>query len=218
MPRVVTIDGPAGAGKSTVARRLADRLGWRFLDTGSMYRAVTFAALRDGINLHSDEALGELADRLLVQLLHDRVFLDQEDVTKAIRRPEVTAASRFVADSPGVRQRLVQWQRAFAAIADTVTEGRDQGTLVFPGAFRKFFLIADEEERARRRLAELLARGEPSTFEEVLAAQRARDQRDAARLIAPLKPAADAVVVNTSAMTVDEVLEELASRVIAGIE
>ncbi len=218
MPRVVTIDGPAGAGKSTVARRLADRLGWRFLDTGAMYRAVTLAAVRDGIDLHSDEALGNLADRLEVQLHSGRVILDQEDVTTAIRSAAVTAASRFVADSPGVRHRLAQWQRAFAASADTVTEGRDQGTIVFPDAFRKFFLIAGEEERARRRLAELLARGEPSSFEEVLAAQRARDERDAARAIAPMKPAADATVVNTSAMTIEEVVEELASRVIAGIE
>ena len=108
-----------------------------------------------------------------------QVILDDEDVTTAIRSTEVTAASRFVADSPSVRRRLAEWQRAFAAVADTVTEGRDQGTIVFPGAFRKFFLIAGEEERARRRLAELLARGEPSSFEQVLAAQRIRDRRDA---------------------------------------
>jgi len=215
MSRVVTIDGPAGAGKSTVARRLAEKLGWRFLDTGAMYRAVTLAALRGGIDLRCDEALGKLADRLVVRLHNGRVLLDQEDVTTAIRSESVTDSAVFVADSPSVRHRLVEWQRAFAAVADTVNEGRDQGTIVFPGAFRKFFLIAGEEERARRRFAELLARGEPSSFEQVLAAQRVRDQRDAARYIAPMKPADDAMVVNTSAMTIEEVVEELASRVIA---
>jgi cytidylate kinase len=218
MPLVVTIDGPAGAGKSTVARGLAKRLGWRFLDTGAMYRAVTLAALRNGIDLHGDAALGNLANRLGVELHDDRVILNGEDVTSAIRSPEVTAKSRFVADSPGVRQTLAVWQREFAAIADTVTEGRDQGTIVFPDAFRKFFLTACEEVRARRRLAQLQARGETTSFEEVLAAQRARDRRDAERDIAPLKPADDATLINTSSMTIQEVVEELASLVILGIE
>ncbi len=212
MRRVVTIDGPAGAGKSTVARRLADRLGWRFLDTGAMYRAVTLAAIRTATDLSSDQALGELASDLCVELPPGKVILDGEDVTTAIRSVEVTRASRFVADSPSVRLRLADWQRAFAAEQDTVTEGRDQGTIVFPDAFRKFFLTASDVERARRRVADHQGRGEAVSFESILADQRDRDARDLARAIAPMKPAADAALIDTTGMTVDQVVEELVDR------
>jgi cytidylate kinase len=215
MQRVVTIDGPAGAGKSTVARLLAERLGWRFLDTGAMYRAVTLAALRLGTDLTSDQALGALAARLSVSLPPGRVLLDGEDVTAAIRSLEVTRASRFVADSPAVRHRLVEWQRAFAAIEDTVTEGRDQGTIVFPDAFRKFFLTATAEERARRRAADHRARGEAVSLEAILEDQRARDARDEARAIAPMKPASDATIIDTTGMSIDQVVEELVERIAA---
>ena len=139
MRRVVTIDGPAGAGKSTVARRLADRLGWRFLDTGAMYRAVTLAALRTATDLSSNQDLGELASRLSVRLPRGKVILDGEDVTTAIRSVEVTRASRFVADSPSVRVRLADWQRAFAAEHDTVTEGATREPSSFPTPFASSF-------------------------------------------------------------------------------
>jgi CMP/dCMP kinase len=215
MHRVVTIDGPAGAGKSTVARRLAERLGWRFLDTGAMYRAVTLAALRTRIDLSSEHALGELVTGLSVSLPPGRVLLGGEDVTTAIRSVEVTRASKFVADSPVVRNQLVSWQRDFAALADTVTEGRDQGTIVFPDAFRKFFLTATDEERARRRFADHRARGEAISLEEILADQRARDARDEARAIAPMKPAADAAVIDTTGMTLDHVVDDLLERISA---
>jgi cytidylate kinase len=208
--RVVTIDGPAGAGKSTVARRLADRLKWRFLDTGAMYRAVTWAALCAGVDLTSDQALGELADRLEVHLADGRVWLGAEDITESIRGPALTEASRHIADSPRVRRRLMAWQRAFAQDHDAVSEGRDQGTLVFPGAFRKYFLTASDEERARRRLADYLARGEVASLESVLAEQRERDARDAARTIAPLVPAADAVIVDSTGLTIEQVVVRLA--------
>jgi cytidylate kinase len=209
MRRVVTIDGPAGAGKSTVARRIAERLGWRFLDTGAMYRAVTFAALRAQADLSSDAALGRLAERLEVQLPPLRVLLNGEDVTDPIREPAVTAASRYIADSPSVRSRLVAWQRAFAADNDTVTEGRDQGTIVFPDAFRKFYLTASTEERARRRLAELQARSIVTTIHAVQADIADRDARDQARAIAPMRPADDATLVDSTGRSLDEVIDHL---------
>src|SRR5262245_59712386 len=148
MRRVVTIDGPAGAGKSSVARQLAARLGWRLLDTGAMYRAVTLAALRAGTDLGCEESLGALAARVSIKLPPGRVLLDGEDISTLVRGVEVTRASRHVADSPSVRRQLVTWQRQFAAENDVVAEGRDQGTVVFPDALRKYFVTASLEERA----------------------------------------------------------------------
>jgi CMP/dCMP kinase len=205
--RVVTIDGPAGAGKSTVARCVAERLGWRLLDTGAMYRAVTLAAIQLGVNLTSDRALGELAGRITVRLPPGLVLLDGEDVTESIRGVEVTRATRHSADSPSVRRRLVEWQRAFASTeGNVVSEGRDQGTIVFPDAFRKFYLIASDEERARRRHAEFAARGVSIDLSEVLNDMLERDAQDASRAIAPMKPAADARIIDSSGLALDEVV------------
>ncbi len=213
--RVVTIDGPAGAGKSTVARRLADRIGWRLLDTGAMYRAVALAAIRAGVDLTSDEALGRLVESVAVELPPGRVLLDGEDVSDLIRSVEVTRSTRHPADSPSVRRRLVAWQREFAGSErEVVTEGRDQGTIVFPDAFRKFFLTATDEERARRRLAEFDARGEPVGFEEVLRDLRDRDAQDSARAIAPMRPADDATVVDTTGMDLDRVVALIEAEVL----
>lgn len=218
MRRVVTIDGPAGSGKSTVARIVAARLGWRLLDTGAMYRAVALAGLRGGIDLADVEALGALAEGLTVQLPPGKVVLNGRDVTADVRTVEVTRAVRYAADNPAVRRRLAVWQRAFAGENDTITEGRDQGTIVFPDASCKFFLTADPAERARRRHGEFLRRGEEIAFEEVLRDQIDRDARDEARAIAPLRPAPDAAIVDTTGLTIEQVADriEAAARTCAG--
>jgi CMP/dCMP kinase len=211
-PMIITIDGPAGAGKSTAARLLAQRLGFEFLDTGAMYRAVTLAALRSRIELHDQNALSRLLDTLQIELPGD-VVLNGEDVTSLIRTPEITAASGPIAASPVVRQRLVEWQRQIAAGRNMVCEGRDQGTIVFPDAQCKFFLVADAAERARRRQFELQARGEPANFDEVLVAQQARDARDAARAVGPMTPAADAIQLDSTHLTIDEMVAQMEKEV-----
>ena len=210
---IVTIDGPAGAGKSTVARALARRLGFDFLDTGAMYRAVTLAALRAGCDLDDEAALARLVAGVTLAMPPGRVVLGGEDVTDRIRTPEVTAGTGKVASSPAVRRRLNELQRAVAAGRNFVCEGRDQGTIVFPDAACKFFLVADPAERARRRHREMLARGVVVSWEDVLAAQQARDARDAARDIAPMVPAADALLLDSTGMTLEQVVDRMEQEV-----
>lgn len=206
---IVTIDGPAGAGKSSAARELARRLGFRFLDTGAMYRAVTWAAIQRGIDLTDAEALARLAAQLDVRLDGVRVLLDGQDVTQQIRTFKITTSTHYAADNPAVRDLLVAWQRAAAQGLDVVTEGRDQATVVFPQAECKIFLTADEQERAHRRHRDLVARGESVSFDQVLAKQRSRDQRDASRPVGPLRKADDAVEVSTDGLSPDEVVARL---------
>ncbi|HEY1860607.1 MAG TPA: (d)CMP kinase [Gemmataceae bacterium] len=210
---IVTIDGPAGAGKSSAAKALARRLGFEFLDTGAMYRAVTLVALRAGVDRRDQDALARLLAELHLELPPGQVLLNQEDVTKAIRTGEVTAASGEIADSPVVRRQLVQWQREIAAGRDMVCEGRDQGTIVFPDAGCKFFLVADPLERARRRQREMASRGEFLDLEEVLRSQEIRDRRDAARDLAPMVPAADAIRLDTTYYSPDQVVELMEQEV-----
>lgn len=206
---IVTIDGPAGAGKSTVARALAQRLGFQYLDTGAMYRAVALAALRRGHDWNRPTELAALARRLRIELSGNRICLDGEDVTDAVRTMEVTAITHYSADNPEVRAHLVALQQALAQRQNVVTEGRDQGTVAFPNARCKIYLTASAEERARRRVGELTARGEPADFAEILTAQRLRDQRDSARSVGPLRRADDAVEVCTDGLSIDQVVDRL---------
>jgi cytidylate kinase len=206
---IITIDGPAGAGKSSAARALAKRLGFEFLDTGAMYRSVALAALRAGVDLADPEATAALLANLRLELPGGRVVLNGEDVSAAIRTQEVTAATGAAADSPVVRRRLAELQRAIAAGRDMVCEGRDQGTVVFPDAVCKFFLVADPEERARRRQRELEARHEPVDFAALLAALQERDRRDAARDLAPMRPADDALLLDTTSLGLEQVVDRM---------
>ena len=210
---IITIDGPAGAGKSTVGRALARRLGFRFLDTGAMYRAVALAGMRQAVDWQQPEKLADLARHLDIRVVGEKIILDGEDITDALRGSELTAVTRFVADNLQVRRQLVTLQRAVAAQQDVVTEGRDQGTVVFPDAQCKIFLTAGSQERARRRLRDLESQGESAILEEVLAAQRRRDQQDSSRAVGALAAATDAIEVCTDGMTVDEVVDRLESLV-----
>jgi cytidylate kinase len=206
---IVTIDGPAGAGKSSAARELARRLGYRFLDTGAMYRAVTLAAKERGLDLTDADRLAQLVGEIKVELVGDRVLLDGRDVTKEIRTFDITTSIQYAADNPAVRAQLVVWQRAAAEGFDVVTEGRDQGSVVFPGAECKIFLTADERERAERRYRDLVNRGEQVSFDEVLDAQHTRDDRDRTRSMGALVMADDAIEVSTSGLSPAEVVARL---------
>lgn len=211
---IVTIDGPAASGKSTVARLLAERLGASFLDTGAMYRAVTLAAMQAGIDMNDEGALLDVLDKSKLQFAAEKnpmvVSVDGVDVTEKIRQPEVAANTHYIASSTKVRHRLVEMQRQFAASQDKiVTEGRDQGTVAFPNAGLKFYLSADAVERARRRLAELSASGKNASLEQIQKAIEERDASDQNRAVGPLIPAADAVVVDTTDLSVEEVVQEL---------
>ena len=206
---IVTIDGPAAAGKSTAARALAERLGFDYLDTGAMYRAVTLAALRRGLPLSDEPALEKLAGSVQITFRGRAVFLDGEDVSEAIRDVEVTRASRYVADNPAVRRHMVTLQREAGRTGNIVTEGRDQGTVVFPDAACKIFLTATPEVRAERRQRELAARGQQIPLAQVLNDQAERDRRDADREIAPMVPAPDAIVLDTTAMSFEETVDKL---------
>lgn len=203
---IVTIDGPAGAGKSSIARQVADALGFEFLDTGAMYRAISLASIRADLSWHDKDAIVKLAKRSRIEFVDRRVLLDGADVTDLIRTPSVTDVIRHVADLPEVREILTAKQRAFALGRDVVTEGRDQGSEVFPDAHCKVFLTASPEERARRRQQQLTESQRYVPLEDVLAQQNRRDQEDESRPVGRLRPAADAVIVNSDGLSLEDVL------------
>ena len=206
---IVTIDGPAGTGKSTVSRTLADRLGFQFLNTGAMYRAVAYACLKQELDLSNENAVADVAHSLNIEFINNRLILGGNDVTDAIHCQSVTQSASIVAANPAVRGRLVELQRKVGENANLVTEGRDQGTAVFPQAEYKFFLTASAEERARRRQRELHEKGEFIPLEELIEQQELRDRRDESRACSPLQPANDALVIDTTEMTLDEVASYL---------
>jgi cytidylate kinase len=224
-PFIVAIDGPAGAGKSTASRLAAARLGFAMVDTGAIYRAVALAATRRGVALDDDARLAELLPAVDLRFAPpaspgagQRVLVGDEDVSAEIRTPAMSLGASRVSARPVVRAGLLDLQRRLALApgnAGAVLEGRDIGTVVFPDADVKLFLTASAEERARRRHAELQAKGDPQTFEEVLADQLRRDRDDSQRAVAPLRPADDAIVIDTTGIPLADVVERIVRDVAA---
>lgn len=206
---IVTIDGPAGAGKSSVSLKLADALGFFFLDTGAMYRCVTLACLRANIDLSDPSAALEIAKSCEIELAKGSVKLNRDDVTREIRNPTVAKSIKPIAENPRIRELMVQQQRKICADRDCVTEGRDQGTVAFPDAQCKIFLTASPQERARRRVQQLLDNNIDADYDEILSQQNQRDQNDSSRQAGPLRAAPDSIVVITDGMTEQQVLEHL---------
>ena len=215
---LITIDGPAGAGKTTVSRTLADRLGYRYVDTGALYRAVALAALQAGLRSDADHGLERLCDRLELSFASaedgsPRLLSDGIDVSDQIRSPEVTLMASAVSARPPVRRGLLRMQRELGRDGGAVFEGRDMGTVVFPGADVKFFLDASPHTRALRRYTEIHAKTGQS-LAEIEAAIRQRDANDRNRELAPLRPAEDAIAVDSTDLTIDEVVEQMLGHVL----
>ncbi len=203
---LIALDGPSGVGKSTTAKRVAHELGWHYLDTGAMYRATALALHRAQVALEEHNALERVLGSLRIEQRGTSEFLNGEDVSEAIRTPEVTRLVTAVSANARVREVLVDQQRAIGAIGGWVVDGRDIGTVVFPHACCKIFLTASAEARAHRRFLEMQAKGSTVTFQEILADQERRDHADSTRAVAPLKKAEDASLLDSSSMTLDQVV------------
>ena len=213
MNHAIAIDGPAGAGKSTIAKALAARLHYIYIDTGAMYRAIGLFALRSGVSGEDRAGVAALLPEIRLELCFQdgaqHILLNGEDVSQAIRTPQASAYASLVSAIPAVRSFLLEYQRSFARSRSVIMDGRDIGTVVLPQADCKIFLTAGSEARARRRFAELQAKGDETPYEEVLAAIRQRDLQDSSRETAPLKAAEDAVTVDTTACTLEESIEKV---------
>lgn len=213
---VIAVDGPAGSGKSTVARLLSQRLGFTYIDTGAMYRALTWLAIREGIGVDDEDALAAQARRMSFDFIPGegedslcRVIMNGSDLTREIRGREVTARVSQVSAHPAVRREMIKKQRELAEGRDVVMEGRDIGTVVFPGALAKFFITASVEERARRRRGDLLREGHRVSEEAVRRDLLRRDLLDSGRKVSPLTKAPDAVIIDTTGMDVEKVVESM---------
>ncbi|EGR0670654.1 (d)CMP kinase [Vibrio vulnificus] len=209
---VVTVDGPSGAGKGTLCMLLSKKLGFQLLDSGAIYRVLALAAIHHGVDTESEDALVPLATHLDVQFVAEgdlvKVILEGEDVSKELRKEETGMAASKVAALPRVREALLRRQRAFEAEPGLVADGRDMGTVVFPNAKAKIFLDASAEERAHRRLKQLQDKGLDVRFDDLLSEIQERDDRDRNRPVAPLRPAEDALVLDSTSMSIDEVVEK----------
>ncbi len=216
---VITIDGPSGSGKGTIAGLLAKQLGWNLLDSGALYRLLAFAARNHGVDLTNEEAMKLLAAHLDVQFVAggaghgQRIILEGEEVTDAIRNEQIGAGASLVASLPAVREALLMRQQAFQEMPGLVADGRDMGTVVFPDAPLKVFLTASAEERARRRYLQLKDKGDDVNLASLLDEIRARDERDTQRAVAPLIPAADAIQLDSTELSIEQVMERILSEV-----
>ena len=209
---IITIDGPAGAGKSTVSKELARRLGYTYLDTGAMYRAVAWAARQKKVDVGDEKALAELCNDLKLGFQGDRILVNGEDVSSFIRTPEMDGLSSAVSRVAVVREYLTGMQRELGRQGRLVAEGRDMGTVVFPQAAHKFFLTALAGERAKRRKMQMENQGEEVAYEEILAQIEARDLADSTRAIAPLQASPDCIIIDSSDLTVKDVLEKIVTK------
>ena len=211
-PPVIAIDGPSASGKGTVAKRIAQRLGFHYLDSGALYRLVTLSALQKRVALDNEAALAQFAGALDARFHEDNVFLNQEDVTDLIRSEEVSAAASEVAVLPAVRQALLMRQRAFRQPPGLVADGRDMGSVAFPDAVLKIYLTADTAERAIRRYKQLIEKGMDANITTLLQDIRQRDARDSARAVAPLQKSDDASLLDTTKLSIDAAVEQVLAR------
>ncbi|WP_318453280.1 (d)CMP kinase [Photobacterium leiognathi] len=219
---VITVDGPSGAGKGTLCMLLAEKLGWNLLDSGAIYRVLALAAIHHGVDIESEDALVPLAAHLDVQFVAEgelvKVILEGEDVSDTLRTEEVGNTASKVAALPRVREALLRRQRAFSEAPGLVADGRDMGTVVFPGAEVKIFLDASAEERATRRMNQLQKKGLDVNFSSLLSEIQERDYRDRNRAVAPLRPADDALVLDSTELSIEQVLEKVLAHVDAKLK